>query len=176
MHGNALFNDNCIACHGADAGGQADGSIPNIASQQSRVIIQQLVNFRHGERSDLRMEHFTGRHHLIDPQDIADVASYVSSLPPVKTPNVGDGKLAEFGASAYQNACATCHGASAEGDARGVPRLAGQHFAYLLRQMQDVVEGRRTDLPAEHRMLLQRFEGSDLSAVADYLARLNARD
>lgn len=174
MHGNALFNDICIRCHNPDGGGQAQTVVPAIAGQHFRVIVRQLVNFRHGLRSDIRMQHSTGRHHLVDAQDIADVASYVSSLPPTQTHDTGDDRLAANGRAVYQNLCASCHGVSAGGDARGVPALAGQDYRYLLRQMQNALSGERQDFPPEHTALLQRLEQSDLEGIAQYLARLRA--
>lgn len=173
MHGNALFNDDCIACHGPDGGGQPDRGVPSVAGQQFQVIVRQLVNYRHSRRSDLRMEHFTGPHHLIDAQDIADVASYISRLPVTKTPDLGTGESVVGGQLAYTRGCAACHGARGEGDPRGIPRLAGQHYRYLLGQMQDAAEGRRSDFTIEHRALLQRFE-NEFSGIADYLARLGS--
>jgi cytochrome c553 len=175
MHGEALFNDTCIGCHGPTAGGQVDGSIPSIAAQHFRVIAKQLVDYRHDQRWDLRMQHFTDRHRLVDAQDIADVATYVSSLPPSRTSGVGDGDFVQHGQAAYAGLCASCHGSTAAGDnSHGVPRLAGQHYAYLLRQMHDAVEGRRPNFPADHRSLLARLERDDFVGISDYLSRLDA--
>ena len=63
----ALFA-NCAACHGADGGGVADGTIPAIGAQPATVITQQLLRFRSGERKDLRMQHFADPEHLADRQ------------------------------------------------------------------------------------------------------------
>lgn len=176
MHGEALFNDTCIACHGPDGGGQADGSVPAIAGQPSRVIVRQVVDFRHGRRWDLRMEHSTGRHRLVDAQDIADVADYVSRLPSTQTSNTGSGQSLAAGQLLYTRSCATCHGDSGSADAsREIPRLAGQHYRYLLEQMQDAIAGQRPAFPPEHVLLLQRLAPDDLVAVADYLSRLASR-
>lgn len=181
LHGEALFDDTCIACHGPDGGGQPNGSVPAIAAQPSNFIIRQLIDYRHGRRSDLRMEHSTGKHRLVDAQDIADVAAYVSQLPPTRAADVGAGDHLIEAQSLYGRACAPCHGDSAAGDAgSGVPRLAGQHLDYLLRQMRNVTadrEGQRPKFPREHAMLLQHFEDADLIDLADYLSRLGqARD
>jgi len=175
MHGEAIFNDTCIACHGPDGSGRSDGSIPAIAAQHFRVIARQLVDYRHDLRWDLRMEHFTDRHRLVDAQDIADVATYISTLHPTQTSAVGDGTLLAHGKAVYAALCASCHGATATGDdGRGIPRLASQHFPYLLRQMHDAIEGRRPNFPAEHKALLRRLERDDFVGIADYLSRLGA--
>jgi cytochrome c553 len=172
VHGATLF-ETCAACHGPDGAGTRDGSVPAIAAQHFRVITRELVDYRHDKRWDLRMEHFTDEHHLSGAQDIADVAAYISDLPPTHTSGVGSGEFLDHGAEVYGRLCASCHGPAAEGEnLKRYPRLAGQHFEYLLRQMHDAVEGRRPNFPREHVRLLERFERPDFVGVADYLSRL----
>jgi len=47
----------CAACHGVDGSGLPDGSVPVIGSQHYPVLLRQLVDYRHAERWDIRMEH-----------------------------------------------------------------------------------------------------------------------
>jgi cytochrome c553 len=172
VHGEALF-ETCAACHGPQGAGVADGTVPAIAGQHFHVIARQLVDYRHDKRWDLRMEHFTDQHHLAGAQDIADVATFVSQLAISKATDHGSGEYSQHGGEVYAHLCASCHGAAGEGDDRdGYPRLAGQHYDYLLRQMHDALEGRRPNFPPNHVQLLQRFERDDLAGVADYLSRL----
>jgi len=82
VQGEQIF-DTCAACHGDKGHGASDGSVPAIAGQNFRAVVRALVMFRHGGRSDPRMQHFTDRTHLSrGAQDIADVAAYVSQLQP----------------------------------------------------------------------------------------------
>src|SRR5688500_18898239 len=74
-NGQELF-ETCAACHGSRGGGVTDGTVPAIAGQHYRVIVKQLVDFRHDQRWDIRMEHFTDRHRLPNPQQLADLAAY----------------------------------------------------------------------------------------------------
>jgi cytochrome c553 len=172
VQGEQLFLT-CAACHGSDGAGVSDGSVPAVAGQHFRVLASELVDYRHDRRWDLRMQHFTDEHHLKDAQDIANVASYISGLPPKSAPILGDDEFVQHGAQLYARLCASCHGAMAQGDdLRRVPRLAGQHYAYLLRQMHDAVEGRRPNFPREHVRLLERFELADYVGLANYLTRL----
>lgn len=171
-HGQELFNL-CASCHGADGGGSVDGLAPAIAGQHRRVLIRQLIDYRHSERWDPRMESVARSHRLPDAQAIADVATYVSELPPTSAHGLGDGQNLAYGKDVYGRLCASCHGSSGQGDdAREVPRLAGQHYAYLLRQLYDAVGGRRPNFSPTHVRLLKRFQRSDFSGVADYLSRL----
>ncbi|HEY1283779.1 MAG TPA: c-type cytochrome [Steroidobacteraceae bacterium] len=170
-HGAELFRD-CAACHGTDGGGSEDGDVPRIAGQHFNVLVRQLVDYRHETRWDIRMEHYAGRRLLSDPQAIADVASYASELDAHAPRGVGDGQYVSHGAAVYAARCAQCHGTSGQGNSQEVvPRLAGQHYEYLLRQMYDAVDGRRPNFSRAHVRLLARLERNDLVGVADFLAR-----
>lgn len=174
QHGAELFR-NCVACHGADGLGSADGSVPMIAGQHAQVIAKQLVDYRQAKRWDSRMERIADRHVLEGPQDIADVAAYASALDRPVSREVGEGMWLERGAETYTRHCTSCHGDAGEGNARGlVPRLAGQHYEYLLRQMYDAVDSRRPNFSRAHVRLLKRFVMEDFEGVADYLSRIES--
>ena len=173
--GEEIFRT-CAACHGTDGGGVADGTVPAIAGQHFRVIVKQLVDYRHDKRWDIRMEHFTDRHLLAGPQELADVAAYVNSLSRTVNAAHGTGEALQRGAGVYFRDCESCHGSSGQGDdARTVPRLAGQHYEYLVRQFYDAVDGRRPNMDREHVRLLSRLEREEIVGVSDYLSRLLPR-
>jgi cytochrome c553 len=133
-HGKKLY-ESCAACHQRNGQGVANGSIPAIAGQPFAVIARQLTDFRHGARVDPLMQHFSDTTHLSYSQEIADVASFVSRMPPrvgTAVQTSADGR----GAMTYERKCERCHGVVAEGsDAGFAPRLAGQHADYLIRQL-----------------------------------------
>lgn len=172
-HGRQLF-DTCAACHQSNGAGAVDGTVPAIAGQHFGFIVHELIGFRYDKRLDERMQHFTDRHHLKDAQAIADVAAYISQLPPVRSSNHGSGASLADAARHYAGACASCHGASAGGDAqRNVPRLAGQQYQYLLHALLNPADEVRPDFWSEHAQVLNGLQRPDLIAVADYLSRLN---
>jgi len=174
--GAELFST-CAACHGPDGGGTPDGQVPRIAAQHASVLQKQLVDFRHDRRWDVRMEHFADNHHLPDAQAIADVAAYISSLQPQMRVGTGGGEHLQYGAQGYARRCVGCHGVTADGDARrGIPRLAGQHYEYLRRQIYDAVDGRRPNFQAEHVRLLARLDHDEIAGIADYLSRLGGSE
>jgi len=175
-HGAKLFSQ-CVTCHGADGNGKPDGSVPRIAGQHFRVLAKQLVDFRYGKRWDFRMEGMADKHHLAGSQDIADVAAYVAGLMRLGNRGIGSGELVEEGRRIYAEKCQSCHGPDAKGDAaQGVPRLAGQHYAYLMRQMYDAVDGRRPALPQLHSKRIAPLDFDQVRAVADYLSRIGWPD
>lgn len=171
QNGAELYRQ-CVSCHGGDGNGQANGSVPRIAGQHESVVLKQLIDFRHAKRWDFRMESMSDRHHLPEVQDVVDVTAYVSSLESAGQRGIGDGTNAEVGARLYAARCASCHGADAAGDARTrVPRLAGQHYEYLARQMYDAIDGRRPSLARAHGRRIEPLDFEQIRAIADHLSR-----
>jgi cytochrome c oxidase subunit II len=170
--GEQQYSVACGACHGAAGEGQANGLAPRIAGQHYTVLSSQLVGFRLGRRMDDRMQGRASEHVLRATQDIANVAAYAAQLPGGKV-SYGSGQQVERGAQLYANRCSSCHGARAEGGERPpVPRLAAQHQGYLLRQLRDLVEGRRPAAGRDHLQPLQSLDQDQISGLADYLSRL----
>jgi cytochrome c553 len=172
----AEFFQTCAACHGPDGRGTPDGEIPAIAGQHGSVLLKQLTDFRHGQRRDERMQHFSDREHLPGAQELTDVAAYVANLPrfPTSSDHRGDGTSLGEGASIYFRACESCHRPLGQGDALlRRPRLAGQHYDYLLRQLTETAAGRRPGMDAAHVTLLKNLSPAQLRGVADYLSRVS---
>jgi cytochrome c553 len=174
-HGADLYQT-CAACHGQDGRGTQDGEIPAIAGQHGSVLLKQLTDFRHEQRWNERMRNFTDRHHLPGAQDLTDVAAYVAQLPrfPPSAKGIGDGRDLGEGASVYFRSCERCHGPLGQGDVlRNRPRLAGQHYAYLLRQLQETAGGQRPGMDRAHVDMLKQVSPEQMRGVADYLSRVS---
>ncbi len=175
QHGAELFST-CAACHGATGLGTEDGSVPAIAGQHVSVLVKQLVDFRHDRRWGERMRNFASQHHLSGPQDLLDVAAYAESLqrwPPLEG-GTGDGSALKVGYAVYYRFCAECHGPLGLGEERRVrPRLAGQRYRYLLRQLEETADRMRPGMDVEHVKLIGAFSAEERRAVADYLSRLS---
>jgi cytochrome c553 len=72
-------------------------------------------------------------------------------------------------------ACAACHGADGGGTTAGTtPRIAGQHYRVLVRQLVDYRSGRRWDALMEDVATSHEFipEKQDIADVAWYVSRL----
>jgi cytochrome c553 len=71
---------------------------------------------------------------------------------------------------AAEGACTTCHGADYKG-AGDVPRLAGQHSVYLIRQLKDMQTGARKDKNvALMKPIVEKLSDREIVAVSAYLA------
>ena len=102
------------------------------------------------------------------------VADYASQLVRHATRNVGDGGALAAGTSLYFRKCQGCHGALGEGsEARLTPRLGGQHYAYLARQIRFAGDRRRPNMAAAHERLVRALTLDEIKGVADYLSRLD---
>lgn len=162
----------CRGCHRADASGKAEAGYPQLAGQHPSVIIKQMVDVRAGRRDSPRMHPFiTGE--VVPAEDIAHIAAYLHSLPVPASNGKGSGRLLELGRHLYERDCASCHGKHGEGDgAKFYPRVAGQHYAYLLRESKESRDkGRRNSNPDMVR-LIRHYTDGDLAAVSDYMSRL----
>jgi cytochrome c553 len=153
--------------------GASDGTVPVLAGQPYTVIAKQIVDFRAGVRGDPRMAHFTDRRHLAFSQPIADVAMYIARLPAPRAKVPPASESVVHGAMLYARACERCHGVSAEGKEDTLaPRLASQHFGYVLQQLNDAAEGRRPPMAETHTNLVRDLRSGDLKAVAAFLTSL----
>ena len=174
-HGAKLFSK-CATCHAANGLGTQDGSVPAIAGQHDSVLVKQLVDFRHDRRWGEQMRNAASQHILSGPQELLDVAAYAESLPrwPPLEGGVGDGSALNDGYVVYQRYCADCHGPLGLGELRRVrPRLAGQRYQYLLRQLEETADRMRPGMDVKHVKLIGGLSAEERRAVADYLSRLS---
>jgi cytochrome c553 len=107
------------------------------------------------------------------PQDIADTAAYMHSLKWLTDNGKGPGKNLKQGEELYKKNCQSCHGARGEGDeAKFIPRLAGQHYKHMLRQIAEMREGKRKNADKDMLKVIKPYSDADTEAVSDYLSRL----
>lgn len=175
VNGAKLF-ETCAACHGRDGLGASDGSVPAVAGQHGSVLLKQLVDFRHNQRWDERMQHFSDRHHLANAQELTDVTAYIAGLRRFAPRNnaVGTGEYLQQGASVYFRVCEACHRSLGQGDLLYFrPRLAGQHYQYLLKQLDDIASGSRPAMHPAHAERIRVLSQTERMGIADYLSRLS---
>jgi cytochrome c553 len=163
----------CAACHGVD-GNSIDPQYPKLAGMDQEYLMRQLKAFASGKR---REETMAGIIAGIDPNDFSGLAAYYGKLTPVPG-KVNDPQLAARGKPLYEDgntesgvpACAGCHQPDGRGNAR-FPRLAGQHQAYILKQLADYKSGRRATDPLM-TAVGKRLSADEAKALAEYIAGL----
>jgi len=159
----------CQGCHRVGALGRADGSYPRLAGQHVTVLIKQLTDVRSGRRSNPKMLPFAD-HQSLSVQEIADIAAYLSGLPVPNDQGQGDGKALALGERLYVMDCASCHGPRGEGDPnRFYPRIAGQHFRYLLRENLLIRDGKRKNANPDMVKAIRNYGEADQLVLQLYL-------
>jgi cytochrome c553 len=164
----------CLACHQENSWGVADGSYPQLAGQHSSVIIKQIADIRAGNRDNPSMLVIAQEKVMGGPQAIADVTAYIQTLPMTPEPGVGPGTKLSKAERLFFRKCVECHGGSGGGDAkRYFPRIQGQHYEYLLRQLKWIQNGRRKNANKEMVRRIKKMKPETLSILADYISRIS---
>lgn len=163
----------CAACHSTEGWGSSDGAFPQIAGQHREVILKQIADIREGNRDAPLMRPFAKKRILGGAQELADVTGYISLLLMNPAVSQGPGKNLKHGRKLYARKCANCHGDLGEGDGEAeIPRIQGQHYSYLLRQLIWIKEGKRRNANRRMARLIKKLKAEDLEALADVISRL----
>ena len=167
----------CVVCHQPSAGGSPDGTIPNLAGQGKRYLEGQIALFRSGARVDTAMQVVTAHPSFSEPPRIIALAAYLSRLTPNPHPVVGSGEHLRVGQEIFGHICAACHGIDGRGEELNrVPRIAGQHYPYLRRQIEAAANLHRDLAPPEMTSALRGMHDQEKEALADYISRLGSSD
>jgi len=162
----------CQGCHRKGALGRINGSYPRLAGQHRSVLIKQMTDVRAGRRRNDTMLPFADKH-VIGPQDIADIAVYLADLPVPPDNGKGPGEGLAAAQALYRDQCAECHGNDGEGSGtKFYPRVNGQHYRYLLREMVAIRDGQRGNANPRMVDIVKPLSNAQLDALADYMSRL----
>jgi len=164
----------CAACHGVH-GRSKSPMFPRLDGQTSEYIQAQLKGFRQHERGETDARAYMwGIASQLDDETIRALGDYYASqnAPPGAA---GDTNIMAKGKAIFEQglpdkgvpACATCHGAQAQGNGT-FPRLAGQHQPYLVRQIEVFSSGARGNAPVMNAVAHQ-LSVEQAQAVAAYL-------
>ena len=161
----------CGACHLPSGAGRPDGTFPQLAGQHSTVLIKQMADIRAGLRDNPTMYPFAAT--LTDPQELADVASYIEGLCIPTDHGKYEGVDASMqiakGKELYEKECLECHGKNGEGvKDKFYPVIAGQHYKYLLRQMTEIRDGHRRNANPDMVKIIKKYNNEQLVAISAY--------
>lgn len=172
--GQALASERCAVCHG-EQGQSVAPDFPRLAGQNAAYVMKQLKDFASGARSSLMMG---DKAKQLNEEQMFAIGMFYQSMRPTVTQAV-DPKLAQVGEFVYERgnthtsmpACVICHGTAARGTAE-LPRLAGQHPDYIVRQMKAFKDRSRNNDNAIMHLVADRITEMELQAVAAYLGGL----
>lgn len=169
-----IVESRCILCHGRE-GESASAIYPRLAAQHPDYLLKQLRDFRAGRRisdtmrgmvSDLKDEEFVG------------LAAWFGSRKPAFR-RAGDPDLAAVGKYIFTSgnpfsgvpACSSCHGPDGHGTQQ-LPRLAGQHPAYMETQLKEFGKRARTNDNAVMHSVASKLTELEIRAVSVYSGSL----
>ena len=141
VSGATLAAQVCSNCHGID-GNSTSPNFPRLAGQPEAYLVVQLKSFSgRGRRDPAGFEYMWGLSRVLTDAQIDGLAAYFHAQAPKPNP-AGIGTASDAGKAIFSGglpdqhvpACATCHGANAEGHDE-FPRLAGQHADYVVKQL-----------------------------------------
>ncbi len=172
----AIVNNVCGACHGAD-GNSTAANYPNLAGQTPEYINKQLHEFKSGARKNAIMAPNVTQ---LSAADMLNLAAYFAAQTPKPrlakdATLVAEGKRIYMGGNAASGvpACASCHGPAGEGIPVQFPRLAGQHGKYVQSQLVGFRSGdRRNDGGKMMQVIARKMTDQEMRAVAEYISGL----
>lgn len=169
----------CANCHTAD-GNSSSPLFPRLAGQQAGYIVQQLQALKNHSRSDESAhDYMWGIAATLDDKTIAGIAEYFSSQKPLPNTAAVEAGLASQGEGLFRNGneakgtppCMACHGPNGEGSEVG-PRLAGQHAAYVEKQLHVFASTQRPSA-VEMQAIVKTLDDKDIHALAAYIQALH---
>lgn len=167
-----IIGGSCFLCHGAD-GESASEVFPRLAGQNAEYIAKQLENFKSGKRQSSAMASMVTN---LTPEDMIALGQFYASRPPHQEA-AKDAALAAVGQYIYHAgnkfsgvpACASCHGPEGAGS-NTLPRLAGQHAAYLDNQLKQFTKRERNNDNAVMLSIAEKMTALEMAAVSEYLS------
>jgi len=158
----------CAACHGADGNSPA-GNFPNLAGQTWRYIYVQLKDYKEGRRKDAVMSPMAAS---LSRQEMIDVANFFAAQMAKPSSFKADEAKIKLGkAKADETLCTMCHLGGLSGQ-NEIPRLAGQQYDYLVKQMKDFKARSRTNDAGNMTSVAQTLSDADIENLAHYITSL----
>ena len=159
----------CVACHGPN-GNSTQGQYPILAGQTSRYIYLQLKDYKEGQRSD---PHTTPMLKDLSRDDMFDLAAYFSAQKPVATAFKPDpARVAKGKAKSDETLCTMCHLGGFMGQ-NEIPRVAGQQYDYVVKQLKDFKARTRTNDAGSMTSVANTLSDADIENLGHYIANLD---
>lgn len=167
-----IVQGKCFICHGAE-GESSSPIFPRLAGQHAAYLARQLADYQSGRRKSDAMRPMVED---LTAADFAALGRYFESRTPIAhqpaDPElVGVGRFIFERGNPYSGipSCASCHGPKAAGT-DNLPRLAGQHAAYLEQQLKKFNTRERTNDNAVMHTVASKLTELEAKAVSSYIS------
>jgi len=159
----------CVACHGPQ-GNSTNPAHPILAGQTARYLYLQLNDFKEKRRSHPSMSPMAAP---LSPEDMHDLADYFAAQKPMPSTFKAEGARVEAGRKkAAEVLCTMCHLGGFSGQ-NEIPRVAGQQYAYIVKQLEDFRAKRRTNDAGNMTSVSRNLSDDDIRNLASYITNLN---
>ena len=158
----------CIACHGAN-GNSTNPQFPILAGQTARYTYLQLKDFQEGRRREPTMDPFVAK---LSREDMLDLSAFFAAQR-LRPPDfkVNEARARRGKAKAEETLCSMCHLGGFMGQ-NEIPRVAGQHYQYTVKQLKDFKAYRRTNDAGNMASVSKTLSERDIENLGHYLAGL----
>ncbi|MGI9025968.1 MAG: c-type cytochrome [Burkholderiaceae bacterium] len=158
----------CLACHGP-AALASQPAYPILAGQTSRYLYLELRDFQEGRRTDELMTPMAAG---LSRDEMHELADYFSQQrPPPQTFAADSGKAKAGKLKADETLCTMCHLGGFIGQ-NEIPRVAGQNYEYIVKQLTDFKARMRTNDAGSMTSVAQTLNAQDIENLAHYLVGL----
>ena len=158
----------CFACHGPN-GNSSIPLYPILAGQTARYLYLQLKDFKEGRRKDPSMDAMIAP---LTREDMFDLSAFFAAQrlrgPEFK---VDEARAVRGKAKADETLCTMCHLGGFMGQ-NEIPRVAGQHFEYVVKQLRDFKTYRRTNDAGNMASVSKTLTDQDIEDLGHYLVGL----
>jgi len=159
----------CVACHGPQ-GNSTNPAYPVLAGQTARYLTLQLRDFKEGRRNDPVMSPMAAP---LSRQDMQDLADYFAAQKPMPSTYKVDAARVEAGRKKSEEVlCTMCHLGGFAGQ-NEIPRVAGQQYAYIVKQLEDFRAKKRTNDAGNMTSVSRNLSDDDIRNLANYVTNLN---
>ena len=158
----------CVACHGPQ-GNPAIPGMPALAGQTARYMYLQLRDFQEGRRTNELMSPMAKDLTRDDMREMSAWFAAQKTAPQRFQPDTAKARLGK--AKADETLCTMCHLGGFAGQ-NEVPRVAGQPFDYVLKQLTDFKARKRTNDAGSMTSVSATLSDADIENLAHYLASL----
>ena len=158
----------CVACHGPQ-GNPAMAGMPALAGQTARYMYLQLRDFQEGRRNNDLMSPMAKDLTRDDMRELSAWFAAQKTAPQRFQPDAAKARLGK--AKADETLCTMCHLGGFAGQ-NEVPRVAGQPFDYVLKQLTDFKARKRTNDAGSMTSVSATLSDADIENLAHYLASL----
>lgn len=161
--------DTCVACHGPN-GNAIIPQNPSLAGQTWRYIYLQLKDFKEGRRQDPQMTPIAAD---LSRDDMIALGNWFAAQKRLTNQFKADSAKVAAGAKiADAVLCPMCHLGGFSGQ-NEIPRVAGMNYEYVVKQLQDFKQRRRTNDAGNMTSVAGTLSDQDIENLAHYITTLN---